>query len=59
VLFIEPSALDATNVHEAFDLLLTEIVHMLSNADLGPKDEANSATRAQSRRRLDFASTFF
>jgi small GTP-binding protein len=34
LLFIETSALDATNVPESFTRLMTEIVHRLSRADL-------------------------
>jgi GTPase SAR1 family protein len=34
LLFIETSALDATNVQESFTRLITEIVHRLSKPDL-------------------------
>ena len=37
LLFIETSALNATNVQESFSQLITEIVHRLSSNDLGAK----------------------
>jgi small GTP-binding protein len=36
LLFIETSALDATNVHQCFTRLITEIVHRLSKPELQP-----------------------
>jgi small GTP-binding protein len=44
LLFIETSALDATNVQESFKKLITEIVHKLSKTDLGSKEKGAPAT---------------
>jgi small GTP-binding protein len=49
LLFIETSALDATNVQESFKRLITEVVHKLSKgSDLGPaKGAAGPAAPGQ------------
>jgi GTPase SAR1 family protein len=44
LLFIETSALDATNVSESFTRLMTEIVHRLSKTELA-KDGGSSSVQ--------------
>jgi small GTP-binding protein len=47
LLFIETSALDATNVHQCFTRLITEIVHRLSKPELPQETNGGSLRPAE------------
>jgi small GTP-binding protein len=55
LLFIETSALDATNVQESFKRLITEIVHKLSKTDLGTPKGPGAAPSGQIQQGVSIA----
>jgi small GTP-binding protein len=55
LMFIETSALDATNVQESFKRLITEVVHKLSKTDLGTPKGQGAAPSGQIQQGVSIA----